>query len=148
MSLDAAGNAIRARAMTLQSIALQVFGCDRFAGEGSGETACTMSLQAAQRQRAIHLYRHGLKNLLSWAIRRDLFAQEAARLRAEFDLNKEMDNVAQAGRLIEKGEAKLKEYQHPDPYIVPYHPGGSLYARNPPFPRELKQQLDFGREGH
>lgn len=77
-----------------------------------------MSLQAAQRQRAIHLYRHGLKNLLSWAIRRDLFAQEvrvvvfqriysfkfqrykhetgfitclqAARLRAEFDLNKEM----------------------------------------------------------
>ncbi|KAK9904139.1 hypothetical protein WJX75_005303 [Coccomyxa subellipsoidea] len=76
-----------------------------------------MSLKAAQRERVLHLYRHGLKNLLSWAIRRDLFAQEAARLRAEFDLNKDVDNVAQAGRLLEKGEAKLKEYQHPDPYI-------------------------------
>ncbi|EIE22808.1 complex 1 family protein-like protein [Coccomyxa subellipsoidea C-169] len=105
-----------------------------------------MSIRAAQRQRALHLYRHGLKNLLSWAIRRDLFAQEAGRLRAEFDLNKDVDNVAQAARLLEKGEAKLKEYEHPDPYIVPYHPGGSLYARNPPFPKELKQQLDFGRE--
>lgn len=78
-----------------------------------------MSLKAAQRERVLHLYRHGLKNLLSWAIRRDLFAQEvsissldscllalvlfqvttliglvrypqAARLRAEFDLNKDV----------------------------------------------------------
>ena len=91
-----------------------------------------------------------------------------------------------AGRLIEKGEAKLREYQHPDPYIVPYYPGGvsqagtlagisgiqfplcmvhthciprgllatcpaggSLYARNPPFPKDLKQHFDWGREnGH
>ena len=29
-----------------------------------------------------------------------------------------------AERLVEKGEAKLTEYQHPDPYIVPYYPGG------------------------
>ena len=28
-----------------------------------------------------------------------------------------------AERLVEKGEAKLTEYQHPDPYIVPYYPG-------------------------
>lgn len=27
------------------------------------------------------------------------------------------NDAAQAGRLIEKGEAKLEEYQHPDPYI-------------------------------
>ena len=26
-------------------------------------------------------------------------------------------DVGQIGRLIQKGEAKLKEYQHPDPYI-------------------------------
>ena len=31
-------------------------------------------------------------------------------------------DVGQIGRLIQKGEAKLKEYQHPDPYIgVPIH---------------------------
>ena len=81
-----------------------------------------------------------------------------------------------AERLVDKGEAKLSEYQHPDPYIVPYytgaqaaasmtgsstpvlstcngqylaHTGGSLYARNPPFPKELQQHLNWGREnGH
>lgn len=41
----------------------------------SAETG-RMSIQAVQRERAIQLYRHGLKNLLSWAIRRDLFAEE------------------------------------------------------------------------
>lgn len=35
-----------------------------------------MSLSAAQRQRAVHLYRHSLKNILSWAIRRDVFWEE------------------------------------------------------------------------
>ncbi|CAL5220140.1 g2098 [Coccomyxa viridis] len=84
--------------------------------------------------------------MLSWAIRRDLFAQEAEVLRKEFEKNKDMTDVGQIGRLIQKGQAKLQEYQHPDPYIVPYYPGGSLYARNPPFPEEMHQQLDFGRE--
>ena len=32
-------------------------------------------------------------------------------------------DIGLAGRLVEKGEAKLREYQHPDPYIVPYYPG-------------------------
>jgi NADH dehydrogenase (ubiquinone) 1 beta subcomplex subunit 9 len=34
----------------------------------------------------------------------------------------------------------------PDVLAVPYHPGGSLYARNPPMVPGYKQQLDFGRE--
>ena len=29
---------------------------------------------------------------------------------------------------------------HPDPYIVPYRPGGSMYARNPPFP-EVRRRM-------
>ena len=36
---------------------------------------------AASRLRAIHLYRHGLKNMLSWAVRREVFyAEVSARL--------------------------------------------------------------------
>ncbi len=35
-------------------------------------------------------------------------------------------DIGLAGRMVDKGEAKLREYQHPDPYIVPYYPGGHL----------------------
>jgi NADH dehydrogenase (ubiquinone) 1 beta subcomplex subunit 9 len=31
---------------------------------------------ALQKTRAIHLYRHSLKNMLSWAIRREIFYEE------------------------------------------------------------------------
>ena len=30
---------------------------------------------------------------------------------------------------------------------VPYRPGGSMYARNPPFDPSVHIHLDFGREG-
>ena len=32
-----------------------------------------------QRLRAIHLYRHSLKNMLSWAVRREVFYVEVRR---------------------------------------------------------------------
>lgn len=37
---------------------------------------------AVQRLRAIHLYRHSLKNMLSWAVRREVFYVEVRRLPA------------------------------------------------------------------
>ena len=40
-----------------------------------------MSLKASHTQRALHLYRHSLKNILSWAIRRDIFNKEVGRLK-------------------------------------------------------------------
>ena len=54
---------------------------------------------------------------------------------------------AAAARLLAAGEAALASRSHPDPYTVPYRPGGTLYARNPPLPAGLHQQYDFGREG-
>ncbi|PSC68932.1 NADH dehydrogenase [ubiquinone] 1 beta subcomplex subunit 9 [Micractinium conductrix] len=88
---------------------------------------------AVQRLRAIHLYRHSLKNMLSWAVRREVFYVEADKLRSDFEQLKRLDDPIQIDRALEKGEARLREHLHPDPYIVPYRPGGSLYARNPPF---------------
>ena len=35
-----------------------------------------MSVRALQKEQVKRLYRHSLKNMLSWAIRRDLFADE------------------------------------------------------------------------
>ena len=51
-------------------------------------------------------------------------------------------------RLVAAGEAALASRSHPDPYRVPYRPGGTLYARNPPLSPDLHQQYDFGREGY
>ncbi|CAI5988832.1 unnamed protein product [Closterium sp. NIES-65] len=51
-------------------------------------------------------------------------------------------------RLLAAGEAKLKENQHPDPYLVPWVYGGSKYARNPPFPQEISIVHGFGKEEH
>ena len=39
----------------------------------------------------------------------------------------------------------LKHALHPLS-AVPYRPGGSLFARNPPLPEEMSIQLDFTRE--
>ena len=50
--------------------------------------------------------------------------------------------------MLERGEAQLEVQRHPDPYTVPYRPGGSLYARNPPVPEAVNVHLDFGREGY
>jgi len=44
------------------------------AGAGRG-TPATMAT-AVQKLRAIHLYRHSLKNMLSWAVRREVFYAE------------------------------------------------------------------------
>ena len=125
----------------------------------------------AQKTRAIHLYRHSLKNMLSWAIRREIFYEEArpalqrggsgkeqrralaarggrsaqplpwapaarpvplacsqclpplcaaaqaAKLRAEFEALKNLQEPAQIERALEKGEAALRGWLHPDPYI-------------------------------
>ena len=61
---------------------------------------------------------------------------------------KKQVDPATGSALVKRGEAELASKSHPDLYTVPYRPGGTLYARNPPVSPELHQQLDFGREGH
>ena len=38
--------------------------------------------------------------------------------------------------MLQAGLKRLRENAHPDPYIVPYMPGGSLFMRNSPVPLE------------
>lgn len=103
---------------------------------------------ALQKSRVTGLYRTSLKQLLSWVVSRDVFAEEAGKLRREFDAYKDVKDTNEIERLLRHGEARLKELEHPDPYIVPYRPGGSMFARNPPFVEGTKIHLDFGKEGH
>jgi len=37
---------------------------------------------------------------------------------------------------LQKGQDRLSQNTHPDPYIMPYMPGGSLFMRNSPLPLE------------
>ncbi|KAL7431252.1 hypothetical protein ACHAXH_007003 [Discostella pseudostelligera] len=89
-----------------------------------------------QNQETARLYRKALKTLSSWVIDRNIFIEEATELRARFDMNRGCD-AAKAVRLLREGKAELFEYTHPDPYCVPYMPGGSLFMRNPPPPLEI-----------
>lgn len=75
-----------------------------------------------------------------------MFYEEAGKIRQEFDKYKHIDDPNEIERVLRNGEAMLKEYDHPDPYIVPYRPGGSMFARNPPFAPGTSIHLDFGRE--
>ncbi|XP_024377963.1 NADH dehydrogenase [ubiquinone] 1 beta subcomplex subunit 9 isoform X2 [Physcomitrium patens] len=95
-------------------------------------TAAVAARRALQQQRTRVLYRKALRNVLSWAVHRDIFYVES--------------NLETIDRLLYEGESRVEKFQHPDPYIVPWAPGGSKYARNPPVPSEIGVVLDFGRE--
>lgn len=98
------------------------------------------------RQRAMHLYRHALKTCLDWSGSRQQWYPRARAIRAEFEANRSEGNREYAERLLEHGEAILKEWQHPDPITAPYYVGGTAFSRNPPMDPNIKITLDFGRE--
>merc|ERR1719264_2512026 len=87
-------------------------------------------------QEVARLYRKSLKMLSSWVIDRGIFCDKAAELRARFDAERGCDR-AKGVRLLREARAELHEFTHPDPYCVPYMPGGSLFMRNPPPPLDV-----------
>mmetsp|Transcript_5357 Transcript_5357/g.8932 ORF Transcript_5357/g.8932 Transcript_5357/m.8932 type:complete len:155 (-) Transcript_5357:246-710(-) len=87
-------------------------------------------------QEVARLYRKSLKTLCSWVIDRDCFLERATELRGRFDAERGCSN-ARGVRLLREAKAELFEFTHPDPYCVPYMPGGSLFMRNPPPPLEI-----------
>lgn len=103
----------------------------------------------AHKFRVMRLYRHHLKNMMSWEIHREakIFEQFEA-IRAEFEKNRNVPTIAEAEQLVKAGQEYLDKVKHPDPYIVPYYIGGSMYARNPPYPKEIQFHHNFGREGY
>jgi len=82
------------------------------------------------------LYRKSLKVLGSWCIDRTVFLDEADNLRARFDDGKHVSEAA-AQRMLKEAYHELHANTHPDPYCIPYMPGGSLFMRNPPIPLEV-----------
>ncbi|XP_065867465.1 NADH dehydrogenase [ubiquinone] 1 beta subcomplex subunit 9 [Euphorbia lathyris] len=109
-------------------------------------TASYLARRAAQKERVQILYRRALRDTLNWAVHRHLFYQDASNLRDKFDANKHVEDLDAIDRMIAHGEAEYDKWRHPDPYIVPWAPGGSKFTRNLPPPPGVQIVYDYGRE--
>ena len=95
--------------------------------------------------RVCTLYRRSLVSIRDWAVDRDLFIKHGTALQAQFRANAAVADERLTQRLLEHGEALHAKYKHPDPYILPWRPGGTMYHRNPPPPPEMCAQLPFSQ---
>ena len=82
------------------------------------------------------LYRDSLKLMSSWCIDRDIFNEEATKIRNQFD-DERGCKPEKAIRLLRQGQEQVWEYTHPDPYRNPIMPGGTKFMRNPPIPMDV-----------
>ncbi|GMI88126.1 B22 subunit of eukaryotic mitochondrial Complex I [Hibiscus trionum] len=113
----------------------------------SGATAAAyLARRAAQKERVRILYRRALKDTLNWAVHRHLFYQDASDLREKFEAHKHAEDLDTIDKMIAAGEATYNKWRHPDPYIVPWAPGGSKFTRNPVPPSGIEIVYDYGRE--
>eukprot|EP00258_Populus_trichocarpa_P039884 XP_024455903.1 NADH dehydrogenase [ubiquinone] 1 beta subcomplex subunit 9 [Populus trichocarpa] len=99
-----------------------------------------------EEQRVRILYRRALKDTLNWAVHRHLFYEDADLLRARFETSKHVEDPDTIDRMIADGEAQYNKWRHPDPYIVPWAPGGSKFTRNPTPPEGIEIVYNYGRE--
>ncbi|KAK9690994.1 hypothetical protein RND81_09G169700 [Saponaria officinalis] len=109
-------------------------------------TASYLARRAAQKQRVRILYRRSLRDTLNWAVHRHLFYQDADELRKKFDAQKNVEDLDTIDRMIAHGEAEYNKWRHPDPYTVPWAPGGSKFCRNPEPPKGIEIIYDYGQE--
>ncbi|KAI4342108.1 hypothetical protein MLD38_026765 [Melastoma candidum] len=112
----------------------------------STASAAYLARRAAQKERVRILYRRALKDTLNWAVHRHLFYQDASNLREKFDANKDVEDINIIDKLIADGEASYNKWRHPDPYIVPWAPGGTKFTRNPTPPSGIEIIYNYGRE--
>ncbi|KAK7283530.1 hypothetical protein RIF29_13103 [Crotalaria pallida] len=111
-------------------------------------SAAYLARRAAQKERVRILYRRALKDTLNWAVHRHLFYDDASNLRDRFEQNKHVEDLDTIDRMIADAEASYNKWRHPDPYIVPWAPGGSKFTRNPVPPQGIEIVYDFGRENN
>jgi hypothetical protein len=81
--------------------------------------------QLTHAQRVTRLYRKALRLQFSFAVTRSIFIEEADKIRAQFDkLKHAKPDSGEVKYAIADLEAKIETVVHPDPYCMPYMPGG------------------------
>ena len=91
-------------------------------------------------QRVTRLYRQALRLTFSWCVDRQIFIEEAIKLRNRFNSVKGSPNSPNVIGALEAGEKDLIKYAHPDNYVLAWMPGGSKFMRNPPPPPDVVYQ--------
>lgn len=74
------------------------------------------AFSALHKQYVMGLYRRFLRDSLNWNIRRDLWRQDAQRIRAEFESRRHVRNPRELATILNRAEEQLASRQHPDPY--------------------------------
>ncbi|KAH1031739.1 hypothetical protein J1N35_043913 [Gossypium stocksii] len=88
----------------------------------------------------------GIATTAAYLGRRAAQKEKASDLRQKFEANKHVENLDTVDKMIAAGEATYNKWWHPDPYIVPWAPGGSKFTRNPIPLSGIEIVYDYGRE--
>ncbi|WFD35178.1 hypothetical protein MCUN1_002028 [Malassezia cuniculi] len=96
------------------------------------ESGASTAFSALHKQYVTNLYRRMLRNSLNWNVRRDLWRADAQRIRADFEHNRNVTNPRELAALLQRAEAHLENYAHPDPYKPPTYVEGTKWERNLP----------------
>ncbi|WFC97131.1 hypothetical protein MBRA1_003797 [Malassezia brasiliensis] len=96
------------------------------------QTNAPTTFSKLHKQYVQNLYRRFLRNSLDWHIRRDLWREDAQRIRAEFEHNRNVKNPRELATILQQAEQQLASRQHPDPYKPPTYVGGTKWERNLP----------------
>ncbi|CAN3358887.1 hypothetical protein DICA3_F09296 [Diutina catenulata] len=89
----------------------------------------------ANSKRVASLFRSALRTAFDSSLKFDAYRQKTIEIRAAFEANKHLNTPEEVEECYAKGQAKLAEWKHPDPYIPPCRPGGTKYQRNIPVER-------------
>ncbi|KAL4399343.1 mitochondrial respiratory chain complex I protein [Malassezia pachydermatis] len=95
-------------------------------------SAAPPAFSALHKQYVMGLYRRFLRDSLNWHIRRDTWRKDAVRIRAEFEVNRNVRNPRELANILNRAEEQLASRQHPDPYKPPTYVGGTKWERNLP----------------
>jgi NADH dehydrogenase (ubiquinone) 1 beta subcomplex subunit 9 len=79
-----------------------------------------------------YLYRRAIKEL-SNNLDRPTLSQEVRKVRKEFEEYRGETDQGKIKFLIERAHYWIDQVRHSEPYIIPDHPGGVAYLRNPEF---------------
>jgi NADH dehydrogenase (ubiquinone) 1 beta subcomplex subunit 9 len=93
--------------------------------------------ELSHKQTVTRLYRSSLRLAFSWSIDRELFLGKAEDIRKQFDAVKGTPASGNVKAAVAHCQEELLAYAHPDPYVVPWMPGGSKFMRNPPPPPDV-----------
>mmetsp|Transcript_4320 Transcript_4320/g.14036 ORF Transcript_4320/g.14036 Transcript_4320/m.14036 type:complete len:116 (+) Transcript_4320:76-423(+) len=93
-----------------------------------------MSVPPTHTLRVMRAYRSALRLTRNWTVNRELFRNEADKIRAQFEAGRSIPPGKAAESALARAERELATMAHPDPYTFMPNVGGTKWQRNIPPP--------------